>query len=503
MLELELNDQEPEIKSPNAEVKPLEAEMSASETTPRFAPEFAPRFETAAPTAESPETAPDFLDHYEVGKWTFSPRLYKILAASLAVNLLFIAVVAQGDLLRTRACDSPFVGKVCQVLDTVYIGSVLLGTDTEYTSSPYEKTMIEDSDDVIFNNLSGTDPVAYPDGYFALANPEQYQVVNEAAATSDGFPYVSPPPIAGFPNFKANPPMNNPTIISPPMPKTITRPPFPNVNGGGVLSKKPKYPRPNNQGIKNLPGSIDDEDPLAAVNNPTGKKGKPGDDKDKTKPDADKTVAQNDNPAKTDPVEEKDGFNQQPIEDFGNKYSEPILKKEIDINAPFEVVVTTKLDENGKFIKPTMTTKEGSDPKMAEMAKDAIAAFSDSKLLKPLYDVGVKDVKITFAQDKDNLQVIISTLAPTPERAKSLSSLIGAFLKSKPPKEGSDEAVLLSQDKLQFATQDKMFIINFAISNDEKSAMVFKNLQKLQEKAKNQSNKSAESENSSQLAAGK
>lgn len=183
------------------------------------------------------------------------------------------------------------------------------------------------------------------------------------------------------------------------------------------------------------------------------------------------------------------------------KYGDPILKKEIDINAPFEIEVTTKLDENGKFIKPVMKSKEGSDKKMTELAKEAVSVFSDSKLLKPLYDVGGRDLVIKFAQDKDNLQVIILTKTESATRAESLSSLLGLFLKNKPPQEGSDEAELFS--RVQRATQDKYFIINFAITNDEKSAMIFKNLQKLQEKAKNQSNKSAESENSSQLAAGK
>ena len=490
MLELELtNNQETENKPQDAEIKPLTAEMSAEEPQ-NFAPEIKPQTESESANTEETE----FLKNYEVKSWAFTPYLYKVLAASVVVNLLFIAIVAQGDLLRTRACDSPFVGKVCQVLDTVYIGSVLLGTDTEYSNYDYEKTMIEDSDDVIFNNLSGTDPVVYPAGYFALANPEQYQVIDEmnpsAGFPGSTFPYVAPP-AAGFPNSTVNPTITNPTTPNPIAPNPIA-PPI--KRGGGVLGKQPKYPKPRKNPIANLPDSIDDN---ATADN--GKK--TGDDKDKTKPEDDKAVAQDSNKVKSDPVEEKEGFNKQPIEDFGNKYSDLILKKEIDINAPFEVEVTTKLDENGKFIKPVMTAKEGSDPKMTNLAKEAIAVFSDSKLLKPLYDVGGRDLKIKFAQDKDNLQVIIFTQTASDTRAKTLSSLLGAYLKAKPPKEGSDEAELFG--KIQQSTQDKNFIINFVIPNDEKSAMIFKNLQKLQEKAKNQSNKSAEDENKKQVAAGK
>ncbi|HTK26510.1 MAG TPA: hypothetical protein VL327_08125, partial [Pyrinomonadaceae bacterium] len=88
----------------------------------------------------------DLFNNYEIRNWNYSPRLYKIIAASAAVNLLALLVVAQTSLLTMKGCDSPFVGKVCQVLDTVYVSSLLFGTDREYVDQAYQKTELADAD---------------------------------------------------------------------------------------------------------------------------------------------------------------------------------------------------------------------------------------------------------------------------------------------------------------------------------------------------------------------
>jgi hypothetical protein len=130
-----------------------------------------------------------------------------------------------------------------------------------------------------------------------------------------------------------------------------------------------------------------------------------------------------------------------------------------------------------------MTSTTDSDPKMTELAKQAILAFGDSQLLKPLYDVGGRNVKITFAQNQDNLQAIILSETRSENEAKTLQSGLNFYLKNFfKPKEGSDEQILMS--KAQLGTNGKNFIINFLIPNDEKSQMIEKNLRSLQEKLK-------------------
>ena len=122
---------------------------------------------------------------------------------------------------------------------------------------------------------------------------------------------------------------------------------------------------------------------------------------------------------------------------------------------------------------------------MTAVAKEAILAFSDSQLLQTLYDLGGRNVKITFAQDAGQFTSDYSvTETESPRRAGTISSWINLYLKNAGLKEGSDEAILLG--KAVPSADGKNFIINFVIPNDEKAPMIKKNLEKLQEKLKNE-----------------
>ena len=76
----------------------------------------------------------ELFQDYEIRNWNYSPRLYKILAGAAVFNLLAVFVMGQTDVLTTRGCDSPMVSRVCQVIDTIYVGSMLVGSDSEFVS---------------------------------------------------------------------------------------------------------------------------------------------------------------------------------------------------------------------------------------------------------------------------------------------------------------------------------------------------------------------------------
>ena len=80
----------------------------------------------------------DLFHNFEIKSWILSSRIYKIIGLSAVANLLAVVIVAQASLLTMKGCDSPLVSSVCQVLDTVYVGSKLLGTDREYIDAEYE-----------------------------------------------------------------------------------------------------------------------------------------------------------------------------------------------------------------------------------------------------------------------------------------------------------------------------------------------------------------------------
>src|SRR5207249_4310863 len=100
----------------------------------------------------------DLFNNYEIKGWLSAPGLSKIVGFSAVVNIVAILVVAQTSLLTMKGCDSPLVGSVCQVLDTVYVGSLLFGTDREYVDAAYDRTELEPDDDITYIDASNITP---------------------------------------------------------------------------------------------------------------------------------------------------------------------------------------------------------------------------------------------------------------------------------------------------------------------------------------------------------
>lgn len=426
----------------------------------------------------------ELFQDYELKSWELSPRIYKILGMAAALHLFGLVIFSQVDLLGTKACDSPYVGKVCQVLDAAYISSVLLGTDTEFSSRDYDKTEIDEAD---VTWLDVSDQFTYPAGYFSQSNPEPaFDPTLTGIDPMTGFPSSSTMNIPGITSSPSTLDPNQPAILPTPNPNAVqgNPPDSPFIIGGNnptVSSKFPRPPRtqrfpntrtPRNNSPSKLP-KLDGINPNQTA------------DKDKNANANTNTTANKENKAKveTPSGEEPKLFNKKPLEDFGAKYGEAILKNEVDINAPFTIEVIAQLDENGKLVKPRMITTADSDPKMTLVAKEAILAFGDSQLLRTLYDVGARNVRIVFAQNQDNLQAIIKAETKSENEAKTLQSGLNFALKNLyKPADGSDEKILL--DKAQLGVEGKNFVINFLIPNEEKAPMIKKNLEKLQEKLK-------------------
>jgi hypothetical protein len=423
----------------------------------------------------------ELFQDYELKSWELSPRIYKILGIAAAVHLFSFIVLGQFDLIGTKACDSPYVGKVCQVLDAAYVGSVLLGTDTEFSSRDYDKTEINEAD-VTWVDVGSQ--FNYPPGYFSISNPAP-EMVDPTMMPIDpttGMPMTNVPGIPGITTSPMTLDPSQPAIIPTPNPNAVQggTPDFPFKIGGGnnptiPRQRTPRFPsvrQPKNTSPNKLPNlNGTDANTQTANKDKNPNSNTTANNDTKPKPESQKTA-------------EEKMFNKKPLEDFGVKYGEAILKNEVDINAPFTIQVDARLDENGKLVKPDFKVKEGSDEKMTKVAQEAIVAFSNSQLLQKLYDLGGRNVKITFSQDADNLQAIIITETESPRRAGTISSWINLYLKNAGLKEGSDEAILLG--KAIPSAEGKNFIINFVIPNDEKAPMIKKNLEKLQEKLKNE-----------------
>lgn len=343
----------------------------------------------------------DLFHNYEIKNWNFSPRLYKILGISAIFNILLLVGIGSTGLLTARGCDSPFVGRVCQVLDTVYVGTLILGTERDYVNAPYEKTDLGDAE-VTFIDVSGVEPpLSYPAGYFQLANPEQ-QFVN----TTD--------PMAGF---------NGSTMI----PGIPTNPTL----GGSGLINTPSITPPNNPNA--VDGDLPTGSPLGEANdNPTITNGRRGGGrfrKGSTNQDTGDNVATTDgsNPTvdPTQAISEKD-INKRPFLDLAGAVNSMLANKEINLESEFSVAARGKLTKEGKLDKATFrfTKAESSDPKMVNIVKQSIEAFNDSGMLQYLEQLSGKDLNLTIAQDKENISGEVRSEVERETRAKALVSIL-------------------------------------------------------------------------------
>lgn len=425
---------------------------------------------------------------YELKNWEFSPRIYKVLALSAIFNILALFVVAQGNLLTKKGCDSPLVGKVCQVIDTVVVGTNILTTNSDMVEKDYEKTELENSD-IVWVDVTGLDKFNYPEGYFALSNPES--LVPQEIPTD---------PSAGFPDIPGMPGVNSKT------PSGFT-PGFPSSSSSSndLLSKKPKLPKPNKNAVV---GSNDGSlftfgDETAANTNPTNPNGTTptstpkgplnGSNKPKEKvPPGTATVKPTPNPSATPEI------NKKPLKDFAAALSGQFKKQEVDLAQNFKVVANGVLTKDGKLDvsvdAKTNAPKSGvvafeGDPRMVAVAKKAIEAIGDSGWLIQLQNQGIERFNFVIQQDNDKLQVLIISDFPTADRAdgaaKGLQGVIdlAKLLDRQGVKKlGDDEKFLLNNIKTVVNPDKKdQFVLNFELPKPTAQELITRKLREASE----------------------
>ena len=416
----------------------------------------------------------DLFYNYEIRNWDITPRVYKILAISAIFNILALLVIGSTGLLTARGCDSPFVGRVCQVLDTVYVGALIFGTDKEYADVDYEKTELEDAD-ITFVDVTGvTPPLSYPEGYFQLANPEQ-QFTN----VTD--------PMAGFPGSTMIPGIpNNPTIGNP------------TIGGQGLTNTPARIPKKNKNAIDGeLPESPlgeSEENPTVAENGkgrPTGPLSNSNANTNSKNPTVDP------NAAKTEEASaDKNGIfiNKRPLKVKTTETLAQVDAGKIKLDNPFRVVITGTLGlaKDGKTVilknpKAEPVDKNfPADPAMTKLAQEWVVAVGDAGwygylgLMDDKKGVGRK-VTITIEQNDTTFLANLRSEQPTPERANTLSTAlrnamtIGAF-GAKP-----DELTFLESTK---TTSDGTFLVlNFEMPKPQVQEMIQRKLAETNEKS--------------------
>lgn len=420
----------------------------------------------------------DLFHNYEIRNWNYSTALYKILAISAVLNLAVLAFIGQTNLLTRRGCDSPFVGRVCQVLDMAYVGTVLFGTEREYVDMEYEKTDLGDAE-ITYIDVSGeTPPLSYPEGYFQIANPVQHAMRQQMLANPT---IAAGMPIPGFPMTSSLPNSDSDLLKTPPRPPVANPNAFQDTeatttfkaggNGANAVTRRKPRNRPSASPTDVAKKDPEDDDSVAAVKvSPT------------PTPPANTT---------TDPIT-GDEINNRPFSDLGKLVSDKVDKNEVNLQTEFTLNAKGKLTKEGKLDPKTFRyiKAESTDKKLIEIVQEAIEAFNDSGRLKVLEKLSGKDLDLLVQQDGVNISAVVKSELESENRARSMQSSLGILLAAaKQLKSGADaspndkdDLVLLEGAKIE--NDGKNLVIRFIVPKEIIHQMIQRKLaqQKLENK---------------------
>lgn len=430
---------------------------------------------------------------YEIKNWEFTPRLYKLFGAAAVLNILLLFGVVQANIFTTRGCDSPLVGSFCTVIDTLYLGKTLIDTNSDFVSEDYNKTKIEDAE-ITYIDVSGINnqPLNYPEGYFALANPESMMMQMPSPDVNGNFTMSSP----NFNSFPTNSTAINPTLTTP------------NPTGANPLAQAQVTPTPNPDAVK---GKMDDS--LFGFENVTVNKSNPvpppptGSTARNRPPRGGKRGTNNavkpPQPEKTPEVKTPDeqpplnteavtAFrpNKKPLEDFA---ADIIAKREdktkpLDLTKNFKVRMIGELDKNGKLIEAKtryikLKPEEQGDETMINIAKSAIEAINNGNMFFYLKELGIQKVDFTLLQDDEQIYAIISSAQVSEERARTMSSgMTGLLMIAKGTVKEDELKTLIDSAKAE--QQAKNFVLKFEIKKPVAQQMITKKLEEAEAKKK-------------------
>ncbi len=404
--------------------------------------------------------------NYELDDSRWKKALLALLGASLVLHtIIFLSAVY-----------------VPSVRDAFYIAGVLAGAPTQtYIDKDYVLGDIEDA--TIIDLAPGG--LEYPDGYFALANGDALpptftelttQPQPEVLSYNNGLP--SPNDMSGFPlTGFAQPsptPFPVPTPYSFPNSSTVSSG-FPPVNAA-PSSSLPKLPR-RKKGARVAPlPSVDD----TADAEPTLDKDATAKVSPSPKPEPSKSPATETQAA---------GFpiNKKPLEDFGKTIKDRVLiKKDIDLNADFEVSLAGEFDKSGKVQKLSRVSKFG-DEEMIKVAEQMLLAVNESgwlKYLEDLYKDGNKNVLFSIKQDKNQVMFVIQAEEQTEGKANirqnTLNNLIDMARTGVPgffkPLSG-DEATIINNTSVK--ADGKQVIIKLDMKREIAQEMIDRKLKEV------------------------
>jgi hypothetical protein len=395
-------------------------------------------------------------DNYEMRSWKFSTQVYQIFAVSLLFNVIAIFGLGQSNLLTVKGCDSPLIGGVCDVLDTVYVGSKLFGTEGGYVDEDYTKTELADAD-ITYINLTGQDPpLYYPSNYFEIANANDPKDPEFVPGISDG-------PIAP------------------------TNPTFPSM--APPLETRPQVtPTPNNNVVQGvLPGEndVNDNDPTPPFQNIRPGKGPKGLSRDHV---AGANTPPNPTPT---PVTPESLAEIRPNKRPGYELAYGILDgqadpaKKLDLSKNFTIEMNGVLTDEGK-LNPKLSgvVRVEGDENMKALAKKALETIDEMGMFVYLKKLEVNHINFVLVQDDTQLYAVITSDQKTKSKAGSVANGLKNAIEFAKLLNSKDDDTIELLKAATVTQKDKSFTINFALPKDVAQALIQRQLAKAAERRK-------------------
>jgi len=158
-------------------------------------------------------------------------------------------------------------------------------------------------------------------------------------------------------------------------------------------------------------------------------------------------------------------INKKALKDFAADANKLKNEGKLDLNQPFEIVIESELDENGKLKNPRFTKKAG-DPHLAELSGGMIGALNDSGFLVYLKRINEDNpgTKIIFTVKQDQTEVVATVESDTSsiDSARKLANGFNILLAAGAiTRKGKDEEVLLKNTKV--SSDEKRIKFNFTM----------------------------------------
>ncbi len=409
-----------------------------------------------AATVQAVSQPGELFHNYEIKPWNYSATLYKILAVSAVLNLAVLAFIGQTNVLTMRGCDSPWAGRVCQVLDMAYVGAMLYGTDREYVDQEYENIDLGEADITFIDVTGETPPLSYPEGYFQIANPVQYAMLKQMAEANTANGSSFPSGFSSLPGnetdllkVRPNPPTANPGALEDDLGTTS---PF---TTEGSKTNSGNYGLRKGRGGRVRPETNTNTEPKQPENG---------------------TVAQNNTNSQplptaspTNPLPEGT-INRKPFSDLALVLIQRASQNQLNLSIPFLVQASGKLNPDGKLEKKTFRyiKAESPDPQMIKDVQAGIEAFNDSGFLQNLSMLSGKTLELTLQQDDVNISANVQSEVESETRAKVLVTLMAQFVEAAKNKKIGDIAEMEKANDPAKATE---------LQNDRDDLELLKNLQ--------------------------